>query len=167
LHASGFLRFLAATAPERIEVGFHATDAPGNPKYLMKGMMLQQIYAQLGRPVPKEIANLVLPRVPEHGRNCGPWCVWTARCAPREMALQVNPRIAEIDWSPIEDLSLDFYWRYCPLTARLIPADIHAAIIDGFHAADVEPYTARDYEELGRVRQFVVAVNPPGAYAPE
>jgi hypothetical protein len=62
LHAPSFLRFLAATAPERVPNAFFSCDGPGGRKHVMKGLMLQQAFARLGSPAPDDVANLVLPR---------------------------------------------------------------------------------------------------------
>ena len=128
--------------------------------------MLQQAYAHLGLTVPREIARLTLPRRGPHN-NCGLWCVWTWRNAEPPMALLINRNIGEIDFTPLEGLSLDFYWRHCSRTARLIPAEFRETLLAGLVSAGVEPLAPEDYEELERVRQFVLSVNPPGAVTNE
>jgi hypothetical protein len=166
LHAPGFLQFLVATASQRIPDAFFASDSPGARKYLMKGVMLQQAYARFGLPAPTDIARLTLPRRGPRN-NCGLWCVWTWKNTTPKLALLTNPVIGEIDWSPLEGLTLDFYRRYCGYTARLIPEEFRETLLAGLRATGVDPCTDRDYEELERVRQFVLAIHPPGTITDE
>ena len=163
LHAPSFLRFLAATAPERVPNAFFSCDGPGGRKHVMKGLMLQQAYAKLGTPAPDDITNLVLPRRPA-SNYVGLWEIWTWFNAPPSVAILVARRVARVNWVPIRDLALDFYWTYCPRTARLIPEEFRDALLAGFEAAGIGPSTARDYAELAQVRQFMLAINPPGTF---
>jgi hypothetical protein len=62
----------------------------------------------------------------------------------------------------LQPLSLEFFRKYCPLTAQLMPSDLRSPTLAAIEAAGIPPNTANDYDELEQLRQFILAVNPPG-----
>jgi hypothetical protein len=163
LHTSGLLKFLVAAAPERVELGFHVTASPGTQKYLIKAMVLRHLYREMGRPVPEFLQDIRWQQratgTPSE-RAVHLWTIWEWRFLERITAVRVDPRIARVDWSPLEPLSLEFFWKYCPRTAAFMPPEIRAPVLAGLESAGIEPYSERDYEELEQVRQFILDVNP-------
>jgi hypothetical protein len=91
------------------------------------------------------------------------WTIWEWRFLDWATAVRVEPRIATVDWTPLESLSLEFFWKHCPRTAAFMPPEIRAPVLAGLESAGIEAYSERDYEELEQVRQFILAVNPPQA----
>jgi len=166
LHTSGLLKFLVAAAPEQVEAGFHVTAAPDTQKYLFKAMMLRHLYQAMHRPLPPFLQDLRLQRratgTPSE-RAIHLWTIWEWRFLDWATAVRVEPRIATVDWTPLESLSLEFFWKHCPRTAAFMPPEIRAPVLAGLESAGIEAYSERDYEELEQVRQFILAVNPPQA----
>ena len=166
LDTAAILTFLAATVPERIETALHATARPDMSKALVKSLMLRHAYTERGEPVPTYLRRFRLPRVPErrgvasivHLR-----AIWVQRFAGRQTAERIFVLTHAVDWSPIEDLSLHFYFKYIPRLTTLIPDDLRDALLCGLRATGVMPYEPSDYAELERVRAFILAINPPGS----
>jgi hypothetical protein len=166
LRTAGLLRYIVSAAPEQVERGFHATSAPGTQKYLAKGLMLRHIYQEMDVPIPPFLRNLAYSH-----RTAGMTTeriihlstIWEWRYLRHTSARRVDPRIILGDWSALEPLSLDFFWKYCPLSAELIPAAFRERLLATLRAHGIAPYSAQDYDELEAVRQCVLAINAPGS----
>jgi len=165
LHTYGLLKFMGVVAPERIELGLHVTAPPGSQKHLVKQMMLRHIYRSLRRPLPPFLNDLTAPRRRDGTqveRLIHLGTAWEWRFLEHPQAIWVDRRIGEVDWGPLQPLSLEFFRKYCPLTAQLMPSDLRSPTLAAIEAAGIPPNTANDYDELEQLRQFILAVNPPG-----
>jgi hypothetical protein len=166
LHEPGVLQFLFATAPERIESAFHVTSSPGSSKYLNKALMLRRAYHKAGEPLPAFLEEIVWPD--EGGRRWAAmqpdnWIAWRWKYLDQDTVFRMGSRVGQLNWSPLSGMSLAFYDKYLPPLARLIPESFRETLLAGFRAAGISPYEPQDYVELEAVRQFILAVNPPGS----
>src|SRR4029079_12030450 len=115
LHTPALLKYLVLVAPERIDLGLHATSRADTLKYLAKLMMLRHIHRELGRPMPPYLAKADTRPARLGGpntRTVSLWTVWPWRFLHPLLASRVDPRLPSIDWSPLAPYRLDFYWKY-------------------------------------------------------
>ena len=148
---------------------FLSAARPGTEKYYAKAMMLRRIYTDEGLPIPDYLDDPGCPEYPARNgvsglillRQIFLWWIGGPR-----LASQLAYRAGQVDWSPLQGLSLDFQWKYNHDLAQLIPAEFRETLLSGLRALGIEPYSARDFAELAAVKRFLIAVNPPGSLDP-
>lgn len=166
LHEPGVVQFLVNTAPERVESAFFVTASPRTSKYLNKAFMLRHAYLRSQRTIPEFLADIAWPARSASRQLAGQpnsWIAWQWSSLDFGIATRMDPKVATVDWSPLDGMPLDFYWKYVTAMTTLIPESFREALLAGFRAAGVPPYESSDYRELEAVRQFILAINPPGS----
>ncbi|RIK44467.1 MAG: hypothetical protein DCC58_08160, partial [Chloroflexi bacterium] len=134
LDTAAVLQFLVATAPDRIERAWIASARPQMSKSVVKALMLAHAFRRTGQPVPAYLQRIRLPRFPErrgvasivHLR-----LIWVHRFAGPHIARRVFALANGTDWTPLEQLSLEMYWKYIPSLTTLIPEAFRETLLAG------------------------------------
>lgn len=146
--------------PERLEDAFAASSIPGTDKYFGKGLMVRWLCAQAGEPPPPFLEPLAPPK---KGVTYGVRLAQDFR-APffakhygLEMAELMSPGFTQHDLSFLDDLTLDFLWKFNTNFVSLIPEPIRGGVLDALYQLEVYPFDERDWRELRLVRDFLYA----------
>jgi hypothetical protein len=158
LWTQGLFRTLIALAPERAEHALAASARPGTRKHFLRAWILRSIYEDLRLPAPAYLRHVPPPNPPiEFGASIGPDIVLLGYVKREGItaARRICPKLARFDLSFLDDLSLNFFWRYHTHYAELIPQPMRERVLPVFERCGVQASEARDLEELARVREFL------------
>lgn len=161
LNSLGTLKVVVALAPELVEASFAAAAPPGAENHITKGLTLRWLYARLGAEPPPGVRLLVFPDPPpSFGAALGPdmRALFIIKHYGMELARRVMRGLEAHDFAWLDELSLDFLGNYNTNYVELIPADLREGILSGYHACGIYPYTERDWRELDRANDFLLAV---------
>jgi hypothetical protein len=158
----GTLAILLQAGPDMVASAFEASSAPSTWKYFSKAMLAQWICARLGLPLPEFLRDLPTPTRGDTGTDDLSWGIMAAVLSQRgELALPaaLAPLIAHYPPTLGETFTMNWYFKYNPDIAMLIPHELRNNLLNQFHTYRIYPYSEADWQELVLSRQLVCAAD--------
>jgi hypothetical protein len=151
----GAAKVIMAFGPERIERALSASSPPHGYKPYLGVLILRHLYADAGLPVPAFLRDYPpLTRLMTlQGQILR--LLYILKRSGIEEVYQVCPQARQVDLSLFAPLSLSFFGRYNPRITDVLAEPLRTATTGLLHACGIEPYDARDWDELRVVRGFL------------
>jgi hypothetical protein len=154
----GTLAILLQAGPEMVESAFAASSDPSTWKYFSKAMLTQWICARMRLPLPEFLRDLPTPTRGDTGTDDLSWGIMAAVLSQRgELTLpdELTPMLAHYPTTLGEIFTMDWYFKYHPEIAMLVPRAWRNAFLNQFHTYGIYPYAEADWQELVLSRQLV------------
>ena len=154
----GVLRILMRLVPERMQWALAGASDPGTTRNLSRGLSLRILHERDQLPAPPFLDGFDLTPHPHLGGQFflgGSPILFVVKhygeAGVRALS-SLKADLSQIDFSFLDDLSLDYQLKYNTNFVDLIPAEFRAPLLELVYSLGVEPFNERDWEELEATR---------------
>lgn len=160
----GVLRILMRLVPDRLEAAVRGSSQPGTLRNISRRLALRILFDQERLPLPDFVAETLLTTQPESPGGFfagGVPILYVIKhygeAGTRALSFG-DIDMTRIDWSFLDDLSMEFAAKYNTNFIRYMPPDLRTPLLNLLASVDVGPYTERDWNELETTRQALIPV---------